>query len=316
LCARRSPPATWQWPSPGSEPLASAGAASRCPTRRPASSSWDEVDGSAEAIGSVNTIVNTGGQLRAYNTDYLADYQVPVDHAFAVLGSGGMARPWWRRCATPASTPGRWLPATPVPGRPWPSGTAIPGGRGWRQPAQLLVNATPVGMSGGPAADDLPVAPEVVDAAETVLDVVAAQALTPLVRRARAQASRSSPVPRSLRCRPWNSSSSTEASAPATTRSVAPQRSPARRPTPGAAVRAEHFHAVSSGPAGVSGSGDQGRSEFTVSPTVGGCRAGFGDLVLGGQIGGSRSGRRRLELLWSGKATGLGAAQSAGRPAG
>ena len=145
------------------------------------------MDGSAEAIGSVNTIVNTGGQLRAYNTDYLADYQVPVDHAFAVLGSGGMARPWWRRCATPASTPGRWLPATPVPGRPWPSGTAIPGGRGWRQPAQLLVNATPVGMSGGPAADDLPVAPEVVDAAETVLDVVAAPALTPLVRRARAQ---------------------------------------------------------------------------------------------------------------------------------
>jgi hypothetical protein len=28
-------------------------------------------------------------------------------------------------------------------------------------------------MSGGPAADELPVAPEVVDAAETVLDVVA-----------------------------------------------------------------------------------------------------------------------------------------------
>lgn len=58
----------------------------------------DEVDGSAEAIGSVNTIVNTAGQLRAYNTDYLAvakllaDYQVPADYAFAVLGSGGMAK--------------------------------------------------------------------------------------------------------------------------------------------------------------------------------------------------------------------------------
>jgi shikimate dehydrogenase len=36
---------------------------------------------------------------------------------------------------------------------------------------QLLVNATPVGMSGGPAAEDLPVAPEVVDAAETVFDL-------------------------------------------------------------------------------------------------------------------------------------------------
>jgi len=42
-------------------------------------------------------------------------------------------------------------------------------------------------MSGGPAADDLPVAPEVVDSAETVFDVVALPALTPLVRRARAQ---------------------------------------------------------------------------------------------------------------------------------
>jgi shikimate dehydrogenase len=52
---------------------------------------------------------------------------------------------------------------------------------------QLLVNATPVGMAGGPAADDLPVAPAVVDAAETVFDVVAVPALTPLVRRARAQ---------------------------------------------------------------------------------------------------------------------------------
>jgi shikimate dehydrogenase len=58
----------------------------------------EEMDGSAEAIGSVNTIMNTGGRLRAYNTDclavakLLAGHQVPVDHAFAVLGGGGMAR--------------------------------------------------------------------------------------------------------------------------------------------------------------------------------------------------------------------------------
>ena len=43
----------------------------------------------------MNTIVNTDGQLRAYNADYLAvakllaDHQVPVDHTVAVLGSGG-----------------------------------------------------------------------------------------------------------------------------------------------------------------------------------------------------------------------------------
>jgi shikimate dehydrogenase len=34
-----------------------------------------------------------------------------------------------------------------------------PGGRAWLQPAAVLVNATPVGMSGGPAADSLPVEP-------------------------------------------------------------------------------------------------------------------------------------------------------------
>jgi shikimate dehydrogenase len=41
-------------------------------------------------------------------------------------------------------------------------------------------------MSGGPAADALPVEPDVVGTAETVFDVVALPALTPLVRRARA----------------------------------------------------------------------------------------------------------------------------------
>ena len=58
----------------------------------------DELDASASAIQSVNTIVNTDGYLRAYNTDYLAArqllaaHQVPSDGDFAVLGSGGMAK--------------------------------------------------------------------------------------------------------------------------------------------------------------------------------------------------------------------------------
>ena len=58
----------------------------------------DEMDASASAIQSVNTIVNTDGHLRAYNTDYLAvtqslaSHQVPTDDDFAILGSGGMAK--------------------------------------------------------------------------------------------------------------------------------------------------------------------------------------------------------------------------------
>jgi shikimate dehydrogenase len=154
----------------------------------------DSVDGSAEAIGSVNTIVNTGGRLRAYNTDYLAiaqllaDRQVPADHSFAVLGSGGMAK-----AVVAALRDAGFQDGTVVARNPR-SGAALAERYGytWRAEVgtarpRLLVNATPVGMSGGPAADALPVAPEVVDAAETVLDVVAVPALTPLVRRAVAQ---------------------------------------------------------------------------------------------------------------------------------
>src|SRR5215218_5851318 len=128
------------------------------------------------------------------NTDYLAiakllaDHQVPVNHTVAVLGSGAWPRPWSRRSVTRASTQGRWSRATPGPGRPWPTSTAMPGG-----PRLALAGHScwstrpPVGMSGGPAAEDLPVAPEVVDSAETVFDMVALPALTPLVRRPRAQ---------------------------------------------------------------------------------------------------------------------------------
>lgn len=153
----------------------------------------DVMDASAGAIGSVNTIVNTGGQLRAYNTDYLAIAKLlattrsRVDHTFAVLGSGVSLRLWWRRCATRGPRGcrgGAQRPDGDGPGRPVRLCLA---GRAWPSRPQLLVNATSVGMSGGPAADDLPVAPEVVDTAETVFDVVALPALTPLVRRARVQ---------------------------------------------------------------------------------------------------------------------------------
>ena len=154
----------------------------------------DAMDGSAEAIQSVNTIVNTDGRLRAYNTDYiaiaklLADHQIRVDHTFAVLGSGGMAK------AVVAALRDAGFPAGMVVARNARTGAALADRYGytWREELggsrpQLLVNATPVGMSGGPAADALPVEPAVVDAAETVFDVVALPALTPLVRRARAQ---------------------------------------------------------------------------------------------------------------------------------
>lgn len=58
----------------------------------------DELDPSAAAIQSINTIVNTNGHLKAYNTDYIAiaqllqSHAVPQDSTFALRGSGGMAK--------------------------------------------------------------------------------------------------------------------------------------------------------------------------------------------------------------------------------
>nr|WP_275404304.1 shikimate 5-dehydrogenase [Pseudonocardia acidicola] len=152
----------------------------------------DSLDPSAAVIGSVNTIVNDDGRLHAYNTDYLAiarllaSHEVPVDADVAVLGSGGMAK------AVVAALRDTGFGEGVVVARNERTGRALAEQYGYRwQPdpgtarPRLLVNATPVGMAGGPAAEALPAPPEVVDAAETVFEVVAMPEDTPLVRRAR-----------------------------------------------------------------------------------------------------------------------------------
>lgn len=55
----------------------------------------DEISASAQAIESVNTIVNTDGYLKAYNTYYIsiekliAKYQLDPTASVIVHGSGG-----------------------------------------------------------------------------------------------------------------------------------------------------------------------------------------------------------------------------------
>lgn len=152
----------------------------------------DSMDESARVIASVNTIVNTDGHLAAYNTDYLAivsllrSHQVPTDLPFAVLGSGGMSRAvvaalrdtGFTRGTVVARNEGTGYPLAAEYGYEWTASL------GSQRPA-LIVNATPVGMAGGPASDDLPTSPEVIDAAAVVFEVVAMPVETPLVRRAR-----------------------------------------------------------------------------------------------------------------------------------
>lgn len=58
----------------------------------------DEIDADAQALDAVNTIVNDGGKLTGYNTDWLGLVQALKDEmtiagkTFAVLGAGGTAR--------------------------------------------------------------------------------------------------------------------------------------------------------------------------------------------------------------------------------
>jgi shikimate dehydrogenase len=152
----------------------------------------DELDASASAIDSVNTIVADSGWLKGYNTDYsavaslLASHGVPRDIDFALRGSGGMAR------AVASAFRDSGFRQGVIVARNSQTGPALAQGCGYAwlaelgdEKPQILVNVTPLGMEGGPEADALAFTREQVEAAEWVFDVVALPVETPLIRLAR-----------------------------------------------------------------------------------------------------------------------------------
>jgi shikimate dehydrogenase len=153
----------------------------------------DEMDPSAKAIDSVNTIVNTDGHLKAYNTDYTAIEQllksnaVPAGYSVLVQGAGGMAK------ATVAALRDAGFTDVTVIARNEKTGRSLAEQYGfrWRAvldggTADLIINVTPIGMAGGPESDALSFPQETIDAAKVVFDVVALPAETPLIKAARA----------------------------------------------------------------------------------------------------------------------------------
>lgn len=167
------------------------GAAVSMPWKQDVIALVDEMDPSAAVIESVNTIVNTDGHLKAYNTDYLAICQLLDRHgvdrglAVAVLGSGGMAK------ATVAALRDQGFTTVTVVARNEATGSALAAKYGVDWVASLgdlrpgmVVNCTPVGMEGGPEAADVPVSDEVLQAASVVFDVVPRPTITPMLRRA------------------------------------------------------------------------------------------------------------------------------------
>jgi len=165
----------------------------------------DVMDPSAKAIDSVNTIVNDGGRLTAYNTDYTAIEQllkrneVPSDYSVLLKGSGGMAK------ATAAALRDAGFRDVTIVARNEASGRSLAELYGFSWQAQvdgdsdspaadMIINVTPIGMGGGMAggkaggaeANGLSFPQAAIDAAKVVFDVVALPAETPLIAAGRA----------------------------------------------------------------------------------------------------------------------------------
>ncbi|WP_230286961.1 shikimate 5-dehydrogenase [Deinococcus sp. 12RED42] len=155
----------------------------------------DELDASAAAIGSVNTIVNTGGHLKAFNTDYTAIQILIERHALnrgarvVLRGSGGMGKAVASALRDAGFTRGVIVARNEAAGR------ALADRCGWNwhpttpdvQDGDLLVNVTPIGMAGGAEEHDLAFTSDAIARAGMVFDVVALPSETPLIVEARQQ---------------------------------------------------------------------------------------------------------------------------------
>jgi shikimate dehydrogenase len=172
------------------------GAAVSMPHKEAVIPFMDEMDPSAAAIDAVNTIVNTDGLLKAYNTDYqavvdvLALHQVDKYSSVAVRGSGGMAK------AVVAAFRDSGFSKLTIYSRNEVTGRALAAKYGftWAPESELvnatqfdvLVNVTPIGMSGGNEGE-LSFPDNLIESATVVFDVIAIPAVTALLEKAEAR---------------------------------------------------------------------------------------------------------------------------------
>jgi shikimate dehydrogenase len=153
----------------------------------------DEVEASARAIRSVNTIVNDDGRLTASNTDYIAvqrlidQHGLNTDDAVIIRGSGGMAN------AVAAAFHDYGFHTGIIVARNRETGRALAERLGYDYApevgdlfAPIIVNVTPIGMAGGPEEREAAFDETTIAKAHCVFDVVALPSETPLIKAARA----------------------------------------------------------------------------------------------------------------------------------
>jgi shikimate dehydrogenase len=154
----------------------------------------DDLEPSAKAIDSVNTVVNNEGVLTGSNTDFEAVLNLlktsSIDRTSKVLlqGSGGMAK------AVVAAFREAGFENLTLTARNKDTGSALAAQYGFvfdgealeKANFELLVNLTPIGMS-GEHEENLAFGSELIAAAISVFDVVATPSETPLIAAARSQ---------------------------------------------------------------------------------------------------------------------------------
>ncbi len=167
--------------------------------------SLDAVDERARQIGAVNTIVNQGGRLVGHNTDAAGFLEAlrqrgqsePADKRVVLLGAGGAARAvalalaWASaaslaifnrhldRASTLAGAVRSLVPGLEVEALPWEKALL----RDRLARADLLVNATPIGMKHGQPGSPLPA--DLIPSGIMVYDLVYNPPETQLLRDAK-----------------------------------------------------------------------------------------------------------------------------------
>jgi shikimate dehydrogenase len=154
----------------------------------------DDLEPSAKAIDSVNTVVNNNGVLTGSNTDFEAVLTLlrnsSIDRSSGVLvrGSGGMAK------AVVAAFKEAGFENLTITSRNKDAGSALATKYGYAfdeialgsKAFDFLVNVTPIGMK-GENESELAFSSELIAAASSVFDVVASPSETPLIAEARSQ---------------------------------------------------------------------------------------------------------------------------------
>jgi len=153
----------------------------------------DVLDETARSTGAVNTIVNDGVQLTGYNTDLisaslaLASLKSHPDEQVLILGAGGVARAilvalrqlGHKYVSVASRDMGKVTALTDI--MPF---SVVSWDEREQQSAQLLINATPIGMA--PDVEMMPVNADFVQRVRAVMDVVVSPMESRLINCARA----------------------------------------------------------------------------------------------------------------------------------